>query len=548
MILERFILDTFDTPSITPAQFIKDDELDINNILSHPVLKLNTTYCQVWHHLFGVFPTKQDFTNFLSKHPPNQIPSHTDINAILNSFILLSTMRIPVNTQELSKVTQLVNNIEYVKAQLIDKWCHRYQVQDTFQDQPSLIHKYLAITKASPHTTFITTPSQDTTCKSPTGNFVPHLAFNTPYTTSAERDQFVLYQDLHFLRKITNTGVIITHELTHSDTLTALTEAIEEAHKAEAIITTSSHTLPLKLAKCAFDLATFKPPVPLNDPTLNTLYQKAIYKALVQNSRDVPYLQFAASYYNKNATRIKALSKTSKTPSNIAILVDNRPNIMSVLSMLFTAINLARDQWDIRIYTSTASAPFYTTHLGHIATIHELQALNTKHFTIDTYNQILMDPAFWKTMSTYTKCLVIQDDGIILRPGVEEFLKYDYVGAPWIDGPGNEYLKSHVNTNLVGNGGLSLRSIQAMIDITTTYQDEKHWTFYHNLVKIPEDVYFVKCMCSPVNKGKYILPTTQQASAFSMEQIYNPNTLGVHKCWMYIPLNLVSQYFESLLK
>ena len=97
---------------------------------------------------------------------------------------------------------------------------------------------------------------------------------------------------------------------------------------------------------------------------------------------------------------------------------------------------------------------------------------------------------------------------------------------------------------MVGNGGLSLRSVQAMMDITSTFQEEKHWTFYYNLVKIPEDVYFVKCMCST---GKYALPTSQQASNFAMEQIYNPTTLGVHKCWAYLPPNQDQDFFDSLL-
>lgn len=46
-----------------------------------------------------------------------------------------------------------------------------------------------------------------------------------------------------------------------------------------------------------------------------------------------------------------------------------------------------------------------------------------------------------------THCLLIQHDGFVMRPfsWTDEFLRYDYIGAPWRDG-------------VVGNGGFSLRS------------------------------------------------------------------------------------------
>lgn len=48
-------------------------------------------------------------------------------------------------------------------------------------------------------------------------------------------------------------------------------------------------------------------------------------------------------------------------------------------------------------------------------------------------------------------CLTIQHDGYIINPEcwTEEFLKFDYIGAPW---PNKEF------KNRIGNGGFSLRS------------------------------------------------------------------------------------------
>jgi hypothetical protein len=63
-------------------------------------------------------------------------------------------------------------------------------------------------------------------------------------------------------------------------------------------------------------------------------------------------------------------------------------------------------------------------------------------------------------------CLVVQADGFIINPGLwrDEFLHYDYIGAPWREQlemrPGNWWLK--LDRNRVGNGGFSLRSHKLM--------------------------------------------------------------------------------------
>lgn len=57
--------------------------------------------------------------------------------------------------------------------------------------------------------------------------------------------------------------------------------------------------------------------------------------------------------------------------------------------------------------------------------------------------------------------LIIQWDGFVIRPEAwsDEFLKYDYVGAPW----GAEH------NNMVGNGGFSLRS-KKLLDACAAFE------------------------------------------------------------------------------
>jgi len=59
----------------------------------------------------------------------------------------------------------------------------------------------------------------------------------------------------------------------------------------------------------------------------------------------------------------------------------------------------------------------------------------------------------YKYFST-SHCLFVHHDGFVLNYNLwdDEFLNYDYIGAPW------PFNSNNPNANLVGNGGFSLRS------------------------------------------------------------------------------------------
>lgn len=122
--------------------------------------------------------------------------------------------------------------------------------------------------------------------------------------------------------------------------------------------------------------------------------------------------------------------------------------------------------------------------------------INEKH-----YNFLLTNKLFWQTLE-YDKVLIFQHDSMILREGIEEFLAWDFTGAPWKFPP------------YVGNGGLSLRSKRAMID---TIESIPYSPYLHG----NEDVYF----CNHL-KGK--LAPLEVAEKFSCESIYKLGTFGVH--------------------
>lgn len=269
-----------------------------------------------------------------------------------------------------------------------------------------------------------------------------------------------------------------------------------------------------------------------NHILFSTLMFEKLWKDQMKgNINKMIFNEFFISYAEKNMTDVTQLMALNRKCDNIIVTIDNRPNPFTALATLFTLKNVDRDQWNINIYTSDDSKQYYMRMLNarcgsHVDTI---DALNTEAFNIDTYNDILKSSEFWNGLSRYKKVLIIQDDGMLLRSGIERYLEYDYVGAPWVDEAGNRFIKDNINSELVGNGGFSLRDMYLSKMVTEKYIKEKNILFYENKVAIPEDVYFVKHL---KEEGANIADN-KEAQGFSCEQVLTRDTLGFHKPWGY---------------
>lgn len=226
--------------------------------------------------------------------------------------------------------------------------------------------------------------------------------------------------------------------------------------------------------------------------------------------------------------------------NNVIILIDNRKNYMSIMSFIISLNNLD-NTWRGILYTSKDAYDFYNKYLGEIIDIKILVDLNKK-FDIDIYNSILMNNEFWENLKIYNRCLIIQDDGILMKNGIKEFMKYDYIGAPWIDNFQNEQLKKYHVPTLIGNGGFSLRNPKVMLEILNKFYMEKTQLFLHNYIKIPEDVYFSKYILK-INNA--VLPSYETATKFSSEQILNNNSIGFHRIWHYHNYQDLKKYFNK---
>jgi len=155
--------------------------------------------------------------------------------------------------------------------------------------------------------------------------------------------------------------------------------------------------------------------------------------------------------------------------------------------------------------------------------------INSEDFTIKEYSTLFYDKTFYDYIPTET-FLIFQTDSIILKENkdkINDFLQYDYVGAPW---PKTMGILGKME---VGNGGLSLRKKSKMLellkykkkynDLIIAVDDERKFGKY-----IAEDKFFNGYYVKEVFINK---PSFNESKQFSVECIFYDSPFGIHKPW-----------------
>ena len=141
-----------------------------------------------------------------------------------------------------------------------------------------------------------------------------------------------------------------------------------------------------------------------------------------------------------------------------------------------------------------------------------------------TYSKLLGSLEFWNLI-VGEKVLIHQEDSCIFKYNINEFLQWDYIGAPW-----NHDVYKDLK---VGNGGFSLRSKsimkQVINKIPIKQYKSKHLVYDKEMAICPEDVYFT-CNMYEHKIGK--IAPFEIAKLFSTESINEINSLGGHQFWL----------------
>jgi hypothetical protein len=188
-----------------------------------------------------------------------------------------------------------------------------------------------------------------------------------------------------------------------------------------------------------------------------------------------------------------------------ALIVETRalPDLVDIINNHIK--HLPKD-WGLTIFHGKENESMLRSDFPDATFSSLLTRWNPKSYCNDTMTSLEL----WESVP-YDKVLVFQSDSMILRSGVEEFVHYDYVGAPW----------QHLSIG--GNGGLSIRSKHKSIELLKKipFDKDKHGN---------EDEYFSKYLH---NVGGCVAPR-EICSMFSCESIFKLGTLGYHAIEKYL--------------
>jgi hypothetical protein len=188
-----------------------------------------------------------------------------------------------------------------------------------------------------------------------------------------------------------------------------------------------------------------------------------------------------------------------------AVIVEPRvdENIETIIKTVMYHLEDSSKKWGLQIFHGTKNIEQIlniTKNWNNVSLVN----LGTDNLTKREYNNMMMTTDFWNKVNG-KKILSFQNDSILLKGGIDQFLKYDYIGAPWVKSKEGYF---------VGNGGLSLRNKDKMIEICTLNDDKSN---------IPqEDIFFVKNL-----KGEGVADI-ETAYNFSMEDIFSEHAMGLH--------------------
>jgi hypothetical protein len=196
--------------------------------------------------------------------------------------------------------------------------------------------------------------------------------------------------------------------------------------------------------------------------------------------------------------------KIRSSSDRCAVIVELRrhPHLSYVIRNIAYFLD---DSWGLHIFHGTENERFVKGIVHGWGDV-LFTNLGKKNLTKEEYSLLLTSREFWLGLVS-EHILIFQTDAILRRRGIEQFLGYDYIGAPW---------KSEDTPGIGGNGGFSLRRRSVMLEILDKDRPD--------IPRVPEDIYF----CTRLKEGRYNVAPKEVAMAFSVEELFHPDPLGTH--------------------
>jgi hypothetical protein len=213
-----------------------------------------------------------------------------------------------------------------------------------------------------------------------------------------------------------------------------------------------------------------------------------------------PYAEFLIDFDRKHAAMVH-----QNCPENTraAVLVETRPHFFAPM-VIRNVMYFLGPRWNLHIMCSESAYSYLHKALrGWDVGITTIPGMGMRMPRTD-YRAMKKSREFWMRFRE-SKLLIFEVDSLLSAANVEDFIGYDFVGAPC----------GRFDDHYVANGGLSLRTREVMIDCLSYFPPEPD---------IPEDVFFTNAVRSLGGS----MPGLETATRFSVESIYTTHPVGVH--------------------
>ncbi|ORY87701.1 hypothetical protein BCR37DRAFT_390231 [Protomyces lactucae-debilis] len=229
----------------------------------------------------------------------------------------------------------------------------------------------------------------------------------------------------------------------------------------------------------------------------------------------------------------------SLSTKKVAVLVEMRAHLDWVYHVMHF-IRTLDDDWPFVIYHSNHNEHMLRSNAElqpHIQSGKvQLHRLNTIFSTSESISQLLTHAPLYEALAPADHILLYQIDSTLCAASplkVEDFFKYDFVGAP--------ITHNDIETPIF-NGGFTVRNRNAMLHVIKNERPFDHPKTEEKF----EDDWFSRTMAR--SNHSYKLPTAKEAEPFAVESRFHPLPVGVHRPRNHLPRFASAEKVEELLR
>jgi hypothetical protein len=199
------------------------------------------------------------------------------------------------------------------------------------------------------------------------------------------------------------------------------------------------------------------------------------------------------------------------------VIVEHRSHERLIIVIKNFMYLLQKKGWGLTIFHSKSNAEFIMNGLAGWPNVQYI-LLDTNPIFLGDHSSVLSKPDIWRLLlqDGCIHALVFNVDTVLLKDNVDDFLEYDYIGAPQ-DVKWSRFLT-------VFNGGLSIRDVRQAVMITQhsprivqTPVGQRHL--------FTDDIFFSFHFA----KGAAPPPSLEIASKFAIESVFHDDPCGIYR-------------------